>query len=125
MHFEPFGTDAVLFWAIIVVGIIAAVAKGLFVDAAWAYTLREMFRVTPRTREKWVGNRRWLAFSKRFGPLHGTGAIAIAFVLALAGAALMPDTVLSAWLIFGPSTALIGLGVSLLMLRIARWLGDE
>jgi hypothetical protein len=114
-----------IFWAIIVIGLLVVVANGLFADTAWAYTLREMIRGTPGTREMWIGDGRWVAFSKRFGSAYGIAAVAIAFLWVLAGTAVLPDTVLTFWLIFGPSLVLLVIGVVILMLRFGRWLGDE
>jgi hypothetical protein len=84
---------------------------------------RDYIRGWPELRKVWLGNGSRVAFSRRFGLAYAIACIAGAFIWMLAALRFIPDTEAGAWLLFGPSMALIIVGVVLGML--STWLAGS
>jgi hypothetical protein len=105
--------------AIIVIVLLGATAK-LVIERLTFMAARNYLKSWPELHEAWLGNGRWVAFSRRFGLAYAIACIAGAFIWMLAADRFVPDTEAGAWFLFGPSMALIVIGVVLGMLYVAR-----
>jgi hypothetical protein len=111
--------------AILVLAALIGFGRFMLVDGSLAVLFREYLRRWPGAKSAFVGNRRWIAFSKRFGLPYAIACVAAAFAWIFIGQVFLPNTTTGAWLLFGPMLLLIAVAAMLGGLRAIRWIADE
>jgi hypothetical protein len=117
-------TAAAVIIIILVLGIAGKIAlDGMFLSAA-----REFMRSQPDARQAFIAGGGWARFSRRFGLPYAIALIVGGLAWIAVGAELVPDVVpdsdVGVWILFGPSLAMMFLGVVLGVLWAARLVVD-
>jgi hypothetical protein len=113
-----------------IAAVIALFILGLIVRVAtwpglYPTIFRQMLRQWPEAREAYIGDGKWVAFSKRFGWPYVIGAVLIAVSWYSIGLMTFPDTKFGFLLLFIPSMVMFLIAVVLGILIVCRWMVDE
>lgn len=111
--------------AMIVVLVIPPLAAAALWPSIFAFIFRDFLRSWPEARTSFIGNRAWIAFSRRFGLAYVFPLLIGPFIWVLVGMKFVPNTLAGAWFLFGPAIASLTLGIVLGALWILRWMVDE
>lgn len=109
---------------LLVVLIVAGVARAILFPTVGAMSLKTLFRARPDARPP-DRTAAWVRFSRRFGAPYAIALIVISFAWAAVGGHFLPDTAFGAWLVLGPSLVTVAAGIVLGAMAVVRWAMDD